>query len=41
MYQVKYLSQEAASVPPVYGGGVRKEIPRHETLLTYNPVISK
>jgi hypothetical protein len=21
MYQVKYLSQEAASVPPVYGGG--------------------
>jgi hypothetical protein len=40
MYQVKYLSQEPASVPPVYGG-VRKEIPRHETLLTYNPDISK
>jgi hypothetical protein len=40
MYQIKYLSQEAASVPPVYEG-VRKEIPRHESLLTYNIHISK
>ena len=40
MYQAKSFSQEAASVPPAYGGG-RKEIPKHQTLLTYNTDRSK
>jgi len=41
MYQVKSFVQEAASVPPPVYGGRRKEIPRNETLLTYNADIIK